>query len=428
MGLQLEPRNQSSFEQHGPWPLHDSRLQQTQRVNIGAALLQAAALPVLNECLGELSRPRKPRHHPPISGKPLAAAKPQVQISSGGTGPVFATAKSVSIPAAGAKGAASAGDATVRVPTPIHQITAGLEILSFPIKALPRQPRPDLKRRRPATDVDGFDTASLACKKQRLRREFVTSRLSQPFSAPATHIPNRECVISGDQRCLRLAAVLASRRLHNGGSGQPQAQAAQVPPPSPSSMMRRVAVINRFRLRLRTEAAERGDTDAVEMEAGVLLPQQNHAGQADDARFPLPFSHQPTAPILRIPPETPLSPVTRARIQARAAPPASPAGLRPTEPSGPPRRLSPSPRLRPLRSPELRTTRPLFDMDDAYDLDDDSVAFPTSEHESRYGDEPDDVYTDFGLIFGGEGEEADDADNYEDYLDDVDGIPWNARC
>jgi len=67
-------------------------------------------------------------------------------------------------------------------------------------------------------------------------------------------------------------------------------------------------------------------------------------------------------------------------------------------------------------------------MDDVYDLDDDSVAFPTSEHESRYGDEPDDVYTDFGLIFGGEGEEADDADNYEDYLDDVDGIPWNARC
>ena len=84
-----------------------------------------------------------------------------------------------------------------------------------------------------------------------------------------------------------------------------------------------------------------------------------------------------------------------------------------------------------MRSPELRTTRPLIDIDDVDALDDDSVAFPTSEHESRYGDEPDDVYTDFGLIFGGEGEPDDDegpSELYEDYLDDVDGIPWNARC
>jgi len=86
-----------------------------------------------------------------------------------------------------------------------------------------------------------------------------------------------------------------------------------------------------------------------------------------------------------------------------------------------------------LRSPELRTTRPLIDIDDVDDLDDDGVAFPTSEHESRYGDEPDDVYTDFGLIFGvgGEGDAEDDegtGELYEDYLDDLDGIPWNARC
>lgn len=93
----------------------------------------------------------------------------------------------------------------------------------------------------------------------------------------------------------------------------------------------------------------------------------------------------------------------------------------------------PSPRLRPLRSPELRVTRPAVALDDLEDLDDDSVAFPTSEHESRYEDEPDDVYADFGVIFGGggDGDGSDDeggAEQFEDYMDDLDGIPWNARC
>ena len=83
-----------------------------------------------------------------------------------------------------------------------------------------------------------------------------------------------------------------------------------------------------------------------------------------------------------------------------------------------------------MRSPELRSTRPAIDLDDIEDLDDGSVAFPTSEHESRYEDEPDDVYADFGVIFGGgEADALDEEDDYyEDYLDDVDGIPWNARC
>jgi len=74
-------------------------------------------------------------------------------------------------------------------------------------------------------------------------------------------------------------------------------------------------------------------------------------------------------------------------------------------------------------------------LDEIEDLDDDGVAFPTSEHESRYGDEPDEVYADFGLIFGGGGgdsdmsdEEGSSGDQFEDYMDDLDGIPWNARC
>jgi len=431
MGLQLESRNQSSFEQHGPWPLHDGRFHQTQRLNIGAALLQVAALPVLNECLGDFSRAgRAHRQSPHIIGKPSVVPKTQTQNQAlnGTTGPTSASTKLASASTTLRK---LATPPAVTIPllalSPVQQITAGLEILTFPIKKLPPPPRPTLKRRRPDTDVDGFDTASLGSKKRRLRREFITSRLSQPFSFPATHILNREGVASGDKRFLRLAAVVAARRLS--GAGPAQA--------SPSSMMRRAAVINRFRFRLRSEAEERGGPEAAETAADTALLQPNQTATADDARFPEDSALQqlcppsPPTPTLRIPLQTPLLPLTRARIQARASPPGSPAGLRPTEPVGPPRRLSPSPRLRPLRSPELRTTRPLIDIDDVDDLDDDSVAFPTSEHESRYGDEPDDVYTDFGLIFGGECEPSDDegaGELYEDYLDDVDGIPWNARC
>lgn len=118
-------------------------------------------------------------------------------------------------------------------------------------------------------------------------------------------------------------------------------------------------------------------------------------------------------------------------------PPGSPPGLRPTEGGNLLRLPSPrlSPRLRPIRSPELRMTRPAREVTHfELEVDDGETAFPSSEHESRYEDEPDDhVYTDFSLIFGGgdDGDCSDDenpADNFEDVLDDLDGIPWNARC
>jgi hypothetical protein len=81
-------------------------------------------------------------------------------------------------------------------------------------------------------------------------------------------------------------------------------------------------------------------------------------------------------------------------------------------------------------SPRLR---PLSCSDD--DDDDDGVAFPTSEHESRYesGDDLDDIYTDFSVMFGGRGGDGDDEDSmsdvdgYEEFMDDLDGIPWSAR-
>lgn len=420
MGVQLESLSQGSFEQYGPWPLRDSRFQQAQHVNLSAALLQAAAeFPALNELTRASKSLRQRTHHSSITDPPAKGHPNGPSASSSLETPTEAPGKTAVLPSTTV--AWSGLKFSVDAPE-------GQKILTFPLPKLEVPPRPDLKRRRPDTDVDGFNTAELACKKRRLLRQLVTSRLSQPFSLPATHILNREGAAAGDKRLLKLAAMVAARRQLLGPS---QPQAPLPPTPSPSSVLRRVAAMNRFRLRARADVAERCEVKgagATETTTSVLLQGPIPAASVD-ARYPVPPFQlsPPLTPAIRLSFQNPLSPLARARTQARASPPGSPAGLRPSEPTGAPR-LSPSPRLRPLRSPELRTTRPAISLDEVDDLDDESVAFPTSEHESRYGDEPDDVYADFGVIFGGDGESSDDeAEHYEDYLDEVDGIPWNAR-
>ena len=431
MGLQLESPKQSSFEQHGPWHLHDTRLQQTQRVNLGAALLQAAAIPVLNKCLGEISWAGAGRSR---SGPARSYEEASVDLRVSGESPEPDLSPGLSPTAA--KFDELSVDPDLAAPEPsvgsMDDASEGEDAFTFSIEELLAPSRAVLKRRRPDTDVDGFNTAPLGCKKRRLRREYITSRLSRPFSLPATHILNREGAASGDKRFLKLAAVVAARRISN--AGMALSQSPYAPQPNASSFMRRMAISNSIRDRLHKESSERGQIGTAIVAANPALLHPNQGGVTVDAHSPPAPSIQHPAlppPVLRVPAQTPLSPKTRVRIQARASPPGSPASLRPTEPPGPSRRLSPSPRLRPLRSPELRTSRSILDLDDEEDLDDECVAFPTSEHESRYGDEPVDVYTDFGLIFGGEPEESDEegaGEHYEDYLDEVDGIPWIARC
>lgn len=53
---------------------------------------------------------------------------------------------------------------------------------------------------------------------------------------------------------------------------------------------------------------------------------------------------------------------------------------------------------------ELRVIWLVLLLDDIEDFDDDSVVFFILVYESWYGDEFDEVYVDFGLIFGGGGE------------------------
>jgi len=324
-------------------------------------------------------------------------------------------------------------------------------VFSFPPPPAPSSRRVAcVKRPRPSSDVDGPNTASLGSKKRRLRRHLITSRLSQPFCQPASHILNREAAASGDKRFLKLAAMANARRL---AAAQQAAAApsgtnpgAASPPggphhPGASEVLRRAAIINRFRLRMCVEASQRGDNRVAVVAANAGLLQLSGTGLQGvvGARFPpsaagqAPSRPAPPVPALPLPePVPPLSqphPLSRAAAVARSSPPSSPKGT-----LAPPALdvLSAGPKL---PSPLLGPRRGLGategpDGDDDDDVDDEECAFPTSAHESRYEptDEPDDVYADFSVIFGGGGSDVDsDEEGYDEFLDDIDGIPYMAR-
>lgn len=194
-------------------------------------------------------------------------------------------------------------------------------------------------------------------------------------------------------------------------------------------------MINRFRLRVRNEAVERGHIKVADVAANAALLQQSHGvGLVVGARFPV-MSQTPPAGLaaqaLRVPPVNHPHLLPRAAVEAQPPPPGTPQAA-PVSPSATGLRPPPSPRLKVTRSPELRTTRPPMDVDD-YEIDDGESAFPSSEHDSRYdsSDDPDDVYADFELIFCGVAADAESSDeegeHYEDVMDDLDGIPWTAR-
>ncbi|KAI4105036.1 MAG: hypothetical protein L6R37_002924 [Teloschistes peruensis] len=77
-----------------------------------------------------------------------------------------------------------------------------------------------LKRLRPQTDVDGENSVDTQRKKRRLRVDLVTSRLSQPYATPTTHISSRKVLRRGPwakpryrvRSPLRRAAILNAFR------------------------------------------------------------------------------------------------------------------------------------------------------------------------------------------------------------------------
>ncbi|KAI4125737.1 MAG: hypothetical protein LQ338_004101 [Usnochroma carphineum] len=61
----------------------------------------------------------------------------------------------------------------------------------FPLAIRESSPQSILKRPRVETDVDGEDSVHSQRKKRRLRLNLITSRLSQPYATPTTHIISR---------------------------------------------------------------------------------------------------------------------------------------------------------------------------------------------------------------------------------------------
>lgn len=283
------------------------------------------------------------------------------------------------------------------------------------------------KRIRALHDVDGPGTSGVPCKKRRLRLHLVTSRLSQPYSWPATHILNRE---SGDDgpvlgRFVKLAAIGALKKAGH-----------------QSALIRKAAILNRVRIGVRHAAVLRGHTMIAGMAArgnllshGVQLVTSSNGSTG--GRFP---SHSPSLhdhPMLPAwrPHTTAFhSSIPGATHLARSELASNTSTLQEINPSATitgPHRTSNL-----LSSPSPKS----HDLPSQKEEEDDGVAFPSPDLETRYADlsddDLDDVYADFGVLFGagmrspedgnGSIEAASGEHFYEEYLDELDGIRWVA--
>ncbi|KAI4112150.1 MAG: hypothetical protein LQ339_000158 [Xanthoria mediterranea] len=106
---------------------------------------------------------------------------------------------------------------------------------TFPLTIRALDSQSNLKRIRPQSDVEGEDLVDIQRKKRRLRVDLVTSRLSQPYASPATHI-------NSSRRTQRL-----------GPWARPRFRVR--------SPLRRAAILNSIRIR-RTTARDIGHKEA----------------------------------------------------------------------------------------------------------------------------------------------------------------------
>lgn len=301
---------------------------------------------------------------------------------------------------------------------PVHEGFA----FRFPTKSIWLKPR--TKRRRHRLDVDGPNTADLSSKKRRIRADLITSRLSQPYSQPATHILNREGMESGDKRFLKMATTVdnAKRIAHLHGTS-----------------ILRFSLMNRLRRRLglwkshedgsKEDEDEDEDDDidndgmdttakppwcpqSLQASSGGKYPKPSPASRADSTpKSSLSDRHLPAG----LPAHT-LDLLPGPRLSNPAALPLPSADLAATKERT-------SARIQPIRSPELR---PIAHYEE---LEEDGFAFLHADDESA-GDVPEDsedVYSDFGVIFGASPTAEGEDHTYEEYLDELDGISWVTR-
>ncbi|KAL8996359.1 MAG: hypothetical protein Q9188_006590 [Gyalolechia gomerana] len=77
------------------------------------------------------------------------------------------------------------------LPPPVNSTPPSIPS-TFPLTFRESNSQSPLKRHRSETDVDGEGSVDLQKKKRRLRLDLVTSRLSQPYATPTTHIISRK--------------------------------------------------------------------------------------------------------------------------------------------------------------------------------------------------------------------------------------------
>lgn len=303
--------------------------------------------------------------------------------------------------------------------------------LQLPVRQWSVPVRESFKRPRHGLDVDGPNTADLCCKKRRLRSKLITSRLSQPYSQPATHILNREGQKQGDKRFLKMATSIDVARRY----AHPQ-----------STSIFKYSVMNRLRQRLglgkpTAQQDDDGDdaTSHEQGDTGTRAPWKTAGSQASSEASSSSSSSPPPRPHARphraaaIRPLGSGTPPRRqsARFSKPAALPLPPSDLAATK-------ARTSPRIHPVRSPELRPDKGAYE-----ELEEDGFAFLHGDDENNdLTDDPDHVYSDFGVIFGGGssssgggsngagpsggggGSAEEDDYSYEEYLDELDGISW----
>lgn len=282
-----------------------------------------------------------------------------------------------------------------------------------------------VKRRRNASDVDGFNTAGLSSKKRRLRSELITSRLSQPYSQPATHILNREGQESGDKRFLKMATTVDTARriahLH-------------------ATSFLRFSLMNRVRKRLGLNIAqqdprlknEQGNAPVLETTAikAGWRPPSTHTSPAAKILKPAPRLGNGMPPVAATSGRSdqaannpkPVHPQAKAHACRLSKPAALPLPVGDVAAT----KKRTSPRIHPIQSPELRPS--LVSLDD---LEEDSFGYLHLEEDDwdDGAEDPDNVYSDFSVIFGegSPGAEAQEDRTYEEYLDELDGLCWVTR-
>ena len=294
------------------------------------------------------------------------------------------------------------------------------------------------KRGRHLLDVDGSHTAGLSYKKRRIRADLITSRLSQAYSQPATHILNREGMKCGDKRFLKFASSVdaAKRR-------------AQVH----ATSVLRFSFVNRLRKRFGlTRPTSDGPSPGQALSRGETAQDSRLKSWPDGGSLRKPFwkpqsllvtsdGKYPRANVSDASPtRSSRNPVHHAYTPRSCGGQAFP-GLTASTPSK--SRLSSQVDQQP--SPIAQSTSPIppslpdFGLNEAdQDPDDDdshTYRYLYDDHEdddvNGRNNDMENVYCDFGTMFGAgvpqDSHASSEHSNYEEYLDELDGISWLAK-